>query len=78
MSDGKQTKDRGPFVPVNTAAEGLRKRGVQLIAIKMSKNADINDLAAIATAKNVFNGDHLSSNPKTFDKLLCAQVRMHA
>ena len=50
ITDGKQTTDRGPYVPLAVASEGLKRQGVTLYGMGIGKSIDVAELAQLASA----------------------------
>ncbi|XP_032237299.1 collagen alpha-1(XII) chain [Nematostella vectensis] len=49
MSDGIQTKDRGPFTPTDIAANPLKMKGVQVYTVGIGADVDVFELMAVAS-----------------------------
>ncbi|XP_032237248.1 collagen alpha-1(XII) chain [Nematostella vectensis] len=60
MSDGIQTKDRGPFTPTIIAANRLKMKGVQVYTVGIGASIDVLELMWIASEDTgLFDGQHL-------------------
>ena len=56
ITDGMQTKDKGPFTPLGQASRGIKNKGVLVFAIGIGKDFDLLELSTIASdPKYVFN-----------------------
>ena len=49
--DGKQTKHRGSYTPLDKASQGLKNKGVEIFAIGIGNKLDDGELNAIASSK---------------------------
>ena len=55
FTDGKQTRNKGPFTELSIASSGLKQRGVAIYAMGIGKTVGRDELEDIASAKkNVF------------------------
>ena len=50
ITDGKQTRDKGPYTPPEIAADSLKDLGVIVYAIGVSKDVDTLELEKIASS----------------------------
>lgn len=50
ITDGKQTKSK-PYTDLKTASQGIKSKGVTVIAVGVGRGADESELQKIATSK---------------------------
>ena len=60
FTDGKQTKDIGPYTPLLVASQPLKDKGVNIISLGIGNKLDIIQLQQMASSKeSVFTGRNL-------------------
>ena len=52
ITDGQQTTDRGPFVPLSEASRGLKDKNVELFALGIGSGVDQGQLREVASSSN--------------------------
>lgn len=52
ITDGAQTRDRGPYTPLAKASQGLKDKGVVVYALGVSRSAQQDDLIKIASSND--------------------------
>ena len=55
ITDGQQTTDKGPYIPLDAATEGLKSQGITIYSMGIGKQVNVAELAALASGyENVF------------------------
>ena len=52
ITDGQQTTDRGPYVPLSEASRGLKDKNVELFALGIGSGVDQGQLREVASSSN--------------------------
>jgi hypothetical protein len=72
MTDGIQTKDMGTHIPLATASNGLKKKGVDVYALGVGTDIDVMELLDIASTEDyVFSARWISTAFPDFIEQFC-------
>ena len=75
LTDGKQTRDRGPFIEPSLIAEKIKRKGVQIYSVGIGDSIDKAELNSIASdpSKVVLTESYgsLSNLADNIEELIC-------
>ncbi|XP_048583231.1 uncharacterized protein LOC5507629 isoform X2 [Nematostella vectensis] len=63
LTDGIQTKDKGPFTPLQKASQPMKDKGVEVYSLGIGSDIDVSELITFAS------GEKYVFNAKSFDEL---------
>jgi len=63
ITDGQQTKDKGPYTPLDIASAPLKKKDITIYALGIGTNVDVGELTQIGS------GPEFVYSAKGFDEL---------
>ncbi|KAK3713312.1 hypothetical protein QZH41_009034 [Actinostola sp. cb2023] len=78
VTDGVQTKDKGPYTPLHQASQSLKDKGVLVYALGITYDIDVMELIEMAsTPDHVYAFSNSNDVLKKILKTLCRPGRVY-